>query len=297
MSDRNQTMIKLNLRQAEQLKPFKSKKDLHSIGNSLSMAIREISKVFNKSMSLSTPNKQILEVINTYNLLRNILKECMTGCKINYESYLLFKDNQIKCNHVLYTQDNRKKYGCTIPKKVTELGNFCFSNCEMLRTIETLTLNDNYCFGCDASTTLTLIVLPFTIKKLGSKCFYNCSNLKFVQLPDSLEEIGEQCFRYCSEIETIKLPPLVKTLSKGCFSQCSKLIKIDLPPALTTLGLFCFYQCTSLPSIFLPPSLKIMCDYCLGYCHSLKEIHVTNETKEIEYLKYFRNRLVVDLSE
>ena len=50
------------------------------------------------------------------------------------------------------------------------------------------------------NTTLTAIVLPDTITKIGERAFKNCTNLESAVIPESITVFGGQCFNGCAKL-------------------------------------------------------------------------------------------------
>ena len=50
------------------------------------------------------------------------------------------------------------------------------------------------------NTTLTAIVLPNTITKIGERAFKNCTNLESAVIPESITVFGSQCFNGCAKL-------------------------------------------------------------------------------------------------
>ncbi len=74
--------------------------------------------------------------------------------------------------------------------------------------------------------TLTEIVIPYYVTKLGAGCFSGCTELMSVTLLQSLEEISDEAFYGCEGIFQITIPKSVKRLGKRVFGGCKKLAHI-----------------------------------------------------------------------
>lgn len=70
--------------------------------------------------------------------------------------------------------------------------------------------------------TIENIKLPSTLKRIEAETFYNCRNLKSVEIPGGVEYIGRECF--CgSGIEEVVLPDTLRATGDGIFNRCSSL--------------------------------------------------------------------------
>ena len=116
--------------------------------------------------------------------------------------------------------------GCT---KLTQLGDFLFSECS----------------------SLTSVTLPDGLTQLGNCVFDECSSLTSVALPDGLTQLGNNVFRECSSLASVALPDGLTQLDDGVFSGCSSLTSVSLPDGLTKMGNAVFKDCSSLTSVSL----------------------------------------------
>jgi hypothetical protein len=61
------------------------------------------------------------------------------------------------------------------------------------------------------------VVLPTTLKRIGSGAFGDCIVLSRIVLPDSLEVVEPFAFRGCSSLTALVFPPGVTEIGEGCF--------------------------------------------------------------------------------
>ena len=124
----------------------------------------------------------------------------------NGEMYQIVKiDPNLKwrSQQTLVTDKRRKDYG----KFIVSGGNFYYTNI----------------FG-DAQDSIKEIILPKTIKIIGTTAFADCRNLQKVVLNDGLEIIGDGAFGGCSSLKTITIPKTVSFIGKQCFAQTPKMV-------------------------------------------------------------------------
>ena len=95
------------------------------------------------------------------------------------------------------------------------------------------------------------ITLPSTLKYIGNRAFYNCTNLVSVSIPAGVTEIGDQAFAICQKLEQVtfnaKDSKLVK-IGEGAFSECS-LTSINVPYTVESIGKEAFMSCRSLATV------------------------------------------------
>lgn len=72
------------------------------------------------------------------------------------------------------------------------------------------------------------VVLPSTITKIGYGAFYNCTNLKRINLGDNLNFVGESAFKGCVSLEELYLGHSFQTSYVSSFSGLSGLKKVIL---------------------------------------------------------------------
>ena len=107
--------------------------------------------------------------------------------------------------------------------------------------------------GMDA---ITSIIIPDSIRDIGSKAFEMCSGLTHISMPSSLISIGSEAFKDCSSLITIEIPEGVTILEDYTFYGCTALSSIGLPNTLTNIGNQVFSLCDSLESVNIPSNVS-----------------------------------------
>lgn len=92
----------------------------------------------------------------------------------------------------------------TIPKSVTEIGDWAF----------------NKCAG------LTSILIPESVTSIGSCAFVGCTGLTSITIPSGVTEIGFCAFYECSSLKSVTIPNSVTTIYIGAFAECPSLTDI-----------------------------------------------------------------------
>lgn len=93
-------------------------------------------------------------------------------------------DSRDNCNAIIETQTNTLIAGCsktTIPNSVTSIGDYAFSDCSSLTSVE----------------------IPNSVTSIGDYAFECCSNLTSVTIPNSVTYIGYYAFSECSNLTSI----------------------------------------------------------------------------------------------
>ncbi len=90
------------------------------------------------------------------------------------------------------------------------------------------------------------LVFESSIRFLGERVFYNCTELTEVILPAKVESLGNSAFGGCTSLVDITLPEGLVTLDESAFDGCHSLVKMVLPGSLTSVGIGAFSRCASL---------------------------------------------------
>jgi len=120
-------------------------------------------------------------------------------------------------------------------------------------------------------TALAKIDIPSGVAQIGDMAFYNCKNLKEVQLSTSLKSIGYGTFIGCTSLENVQVPSSVTSIGELAF-EASGLKSISLPNSVTSIGAGAFYHCGSLETVVLPNSVVELGAQCFQYCDQLKSL-------------------------
>ncbi|EDR25223.1 hypothetical protein EDI_148970 [Entamoeba dispar SAW760] len=224
--------------------------------------------------------------------------------KVEYSKYLFEKEQGNICKNIEYTEEDRKKYGNTIPSEVKSLGHGCFCYCASLTSIDipsSISELGYHCFnGCES---LTSIIIPSSISKIGADCFYECSSLTSIIIPSSVSEIGNWCFGECSSLTSVSVDNLQFVSKERIFMNEPVLISIKIPDnleiingkniekkdtnefiipsSITKLGDWCFNKCSSLKSIHIPSSISEIGDWCFNECSSLTSINIPTSVSKL----------------
>lgn len=80
------------------------------------------------------------------------------------------------------------------------------------------------------------IVIPDSIRNIGSRAFYNCSKLKEVAFSQRLKMIEDQAFSRCCALEAVDLPEGTIHIGEKAFSGCKRLHTIHVPETVGYIG-------------------------------------------------------------
>ena len=136
-------------------------------------------------------------------------------------------DSRNNCNAIIETATNNLVSGCkntTIPNDVKSIGEYAFSDC----------------------TNLTSIEIPSSVIILHNFAFLNCSNLTSIEIPSSVTSIGWFTFSNCTSLTNINIPNSVTTIGGCSFDNCTSLTSIVIPDSVTSIAEDSFSRCTNL---------------------------------------------------
>ena len=101
-------------------------------------------------------------------------------------------------------------------------------------------------------TDAAMVIVPKTVRTIGSLAFTRRSRLKKVQLPDGLDRIGRDAFSDCDSLEEVVVPASVTTVDPYAFSSCDSLKKATFLGEVKHLARTAFSDCDNLLSIIVP---------------------------------------------
>ena len=162
-------------------------------------------------------------------------------------------------------------------KSVTSIGNYAFSDCSGLTSIEipnSVTEIGDYAFKYCSG--LTSVEIPNSVTSIGDYAFYRCTGLTSVVIGNSVTSIGiyaffgcsgltsvefnaENCtymgnssypvFGNCTALSIVTIGENVKTIPSSAFSGCSGLTSIEIPNSVTSIGYEAFRGCSGIKTV------------------------------------------------
>ncbi len=164
------------------------------------------------------------------------------------------------------------------------------------------------------------VVIPKTIDNrpvtsIGGYAFYNCKNIKRIDIPDSITRIDAGAFRYCSSLAAVVIPNSVTYIGQEAFYGNSKtdvyisdlekwcgitfanysanplnnsgnlyinerlVTDAEIPDNLTKINDYAFYKCNSIESVTIPDSITNIGNQAFYNCGNLKKVFITDFEK------------------
>lgn len=125
----------------------------------------------------------------------------------------------------------------------------------------------------DEGDAMARIILPETIRRIGTHAFYGCSALRSIPLPHGLTEIAAHTFSGCLALESLTLPENMAKIGGYAFYDCRCLKSLEIPQGVQALGRYAFYNCRSLTKINVPKNTVHLETGLFLNCDCLYEIH------------------------
>lgn len=227
----------------------------------------------------------------------------LLGAKKTLEgSYAVREDTQEICDNAFW--------GCAfvhniaVPASVKRIGDEAFARCMSLESVcipafveelgknpfvdldakvvnnesENFTIDAKILYDKDRTrlvsclTDATMIIVPKTVRTIGSLAFTRRSHLKKVQLPDGLDRIGRDAFSDCDALEEVIIPASVTTIDPYAFASCDSLKKVTFLGVPVRLARTTFSDCDNLMSIAIPEGEEKT---------FRKQLHLTSESDTI----------------
>ena len=88
-----------------------------------------------------------------------------------------------------------------------------------------------------------------SVMEIGTEVFYNCNNLKSINISTGLKVISRYMFTGCSSLTNIEIPEGITSIENYAFDSCTNLETIKLPSTLETIEGTAFNSCTKLANI------------------------------------------------
>lgn len=198
-----------------------------------------------------------------------------------FPQYYEFRDGIIiekKSGTIMAVEKDKVKESITIPKYVKAVKSASLFYKTVIKEV-------TFEVGCEIvpaemfvfNSTLELVVLPNTIKRIGESAFRKCSNLVDIALPPSLKTIGEEAFARTG-LQSVQLPEGLEQVEDLAFRKCADLEVVTLPDSLQFVGDEVFEDCTELKTVNLSSVDNISWgeDVFMG-CESLQTPEIVNK--------------------
>ncbi len=129
---------------------------------------------------------------------------------------------------------------------------------------------------------VTHVRVDLSVKEIGENAFYDCNQLRNVELCDGLERIDCGAFEGCTLLERIIIPSTVKFIGKWAFHECSWLRNVELHEGLERIDAGAFANCTLLERIIIPSTVKFIGKWAFHECSWLRNVELHEGLERID---------------
>ena len=93
------------------------------------------------------------------------------------------------------------------------------------------------------------MMIPNSVKNLGSCAFELCSGLTNMMIPDSVMSIGSYAFEYCRGLRNVTIGKGTTNIGSGAFCNCDELTNVVIPDSVMSIGSYAFESCSGLTNV------------------------------------------------
>ncbi len=165
--------------------------------------------------------------------------------------------------------------------KTTTVTNGSFAYMASLKTVNlstNLTTIEEYAFQqCPVLEN----VFIGSVESVGTYAFFDCPNLKTVEIRGGLETVGDNIFKSCEKLTTVILGNGTVNIGYGMFEDCTALETIDLPDSISSIGELAFDDCKSLKAIVIPDSVAEVGGYAFHNCIAAETLYIGHNAEDI----------------
>ena len=116
---------------------------------------------------------------------------------------------------------------------------------------------------------------------IGSKAFYECSDLTNVTIPNGVTSIGESAFYYCKGLTNVTIGNNVTSIGDYAFESCESLSSVIIPNSVISIGRYAFYYCKGLTSLTIGNNVTSIGDDAFCGCSGLISVTIPNSVTSI----------------
>ena len=193
------------------------------------------------------------------------------------------------------------------------IGNYAFNQCSNITSItlpNRLVAMGNYAF---ANSSLTAITIPASLETIPNYSFFNCINLRNINIGNGVTRIGDYAFDNCVQLDSIDIPQSVNSIgarafrntrwqnteviSNSHYDSITKLIIVnnilvhfrggtqdtivEVPEGVTRINAYAFENKTDIVRILLPVTVEEVGPYAFATCSKLTRITLNSATPPI----------------
>ena len=131
----------------------------------------------------------------------------------------------------------------------------------------------------DCNSVIEEVVLPDSITKIDS-AFWNCPNLKKINLPENLTELGARAFAKCTQLQRTEIPAGLKKIGDAAFSDCPGFADEN---GFVIVGNILFGYYGTEEKVIVPDGVKIIAAFAFSDREMIREVVFPKSLKKIVY--------------
>ena len=131
-------------------------------------------------------------------------------------------------------------------------------------------------------TSLTSVMIPDSIIRIGTAVFHGCTDLTNVTMGTNVTSMGDNAFSYCPSLTSLTIPDSVTNIGNVTFAYSSGLNSVTLGTNVVSIGLAAFDSCSNLTSVTIPNSVTSIGPSAFAYCFSLTNVTIGTGVTNIE---------------
>ncbi|MBQ1381592.1 MAG: leucine-rich repeat domain-containing protein, partial [Ruminococcus sp.] len=134
--------------------------------------------------------------------------------------------------------------------------------------------------ACFRNTNLEAVIIPDSVKTLGTSLFEECDNLCAVKIGAGVRKLPQYCFYGCDMLQNVVIPETVNEMDTSVFER-SGLYYQKLPQSITAIGSWAFKDCANLVKVECSDNLETIGDYAFERCASFTTLQTA--AKEVPF--------------
>ena len=134
--------------------------------------------------------------------------------------------------------------------------------------------------GCFRQSNVEAVIIPDSVKTLGSSTFEECDNLCAVKIGAGVRKLPYACFYGCDMLQNVVIPESVYEMETSVFER-SGLYYQKLPQSITAIGAWTFKDCPNLVKVECSDNLEAIGDYAFERCASFTTLQTA--AKEVPF--------------
>ncbi len=168
--------------------------------------------------------------------------------------------------------------------RLTDIGQFAFSNFDYVPKGEDEEVSDENPGYTKAwylgDNTITEVIIPEGVEKIGAYAFANLTALTRVVLPSTLVSIDYGAFLGCTNLTTVEGLEHVKFINQAAFNGCSLAGELQFTNA-SAIADMAFMGNKNITSISFSDKIQSIGMYAFSGCRGIRDIHIGEESVKL----------------